>query len=94
MLVPLTIAVAILRARLLGIDLIINQTIVYLAVTAILAGVFAGASSAVQYVLGILTGHGSDAVAIVLAMVVAAAFAPLRAYVQRLVDRRFKAKVA
>lgn len=94
MLVPLTIAVAILRARLLGIDLIINQTIVYLAVTAILAGAFAGASSAVQYLLGVISGHGSDAVSIVLAIVVAAAFAPLRSYVQRLVDRRFKAKPA
>ena len=94
MLVPLTIAIAILRAKLLGIDLIINQTIVYLAVTAILAGVFAGASSAVQYVLGILTGHGSDAVSIVLAMIVAAAFAPLRSYVQRVVDRRLSPRRA
>ena len=87
---PVTIAVAILRARLLGIDLIINRTIVYLGVTTILAGVFAGASSAVQYVLGVLTGHGSDAVSIVLAMVVAAAFAPVRSYVQRVVDRRLR----
>lgn len=87
-LVPLTIAIAILRARLLGIDLIINQTIVYVGVSAILAGAFAGATSAVQYVLGALTGHGSDAVSIVLAMIVAAAFAPLKSYVQRVVDRR------
>jgi hypothetical protein len=93
-LVPLTIAIAILRAKLLGIDLIINQTIVYLAVTTILAGVFAGASSAAQYVLGVITGHGSDAVSIVLAMIVAAAFAPLRSYVQRVVDRRFKGNPA
>lgn len=87
-LVPLTIAIAILRAKLLGIDVIINQTIVYLAVTSILAAAFAGASSAVQYVLGIITGHGSDAVSIVLAMLVAAAFAPLRSYVQRIVNQR------
>jgi two-component system, NarL family, sensor kinase len=87
-LVPLTIAIAILRAKLLGIDLIINQTIVYATVTTILAGVFAGASSAAQYVLGVLTGHGSDAVSIVLAAIVAVAFAPLRSYVQRVVDRR------
>ena len=87
-LVPLTIAIAILRAKLLGIDLIINQTIVYAVVTTILAGVFAGASSAAQYLLGLLTGHGSDAVSIVLAAVVAVAFAPLRSYVQRVVDRR------
>jgi hypothetical protein len=90
MLVPLTIAIAILRSKLLGIDLLINRTIVYLAVTAILAGVFAGASSAVQYVLGQLTGHGSDAVSIVLAMGVAVAFAPLKAHVQRVVDRRLR----
>ncbi len=87
-LVPLTIAIAILRAKLLGIDLIINQTIVYAVVTTILAGVFAGASSAAQYVLGVITGHGSDAVSIALAAIVAVAFAPLRSYVQRVVDRR------
>ncbi len=94
LLLPITIAVAILRAHLLGIDLIINRTIVYLAVTTILAGLFAGASSAVQYVLGLVTGHGSDAVSIALATVVAAAFAPLRSYVQRVVDRRLAARAA
>lgn len=94
LLLPITIAIAILRARLLGIDLIINRTIVYLAVTAILAGVFAGVSSAVQYVLGAITGHGSDAVSIVLAMIVAAGFAPLRASVQRIVDRRLRRPAA
>lgn len=94
LLLPITIAIAILRAHLLGIDLIINRTIVYLSVTTILAGVFAGVSSAVQYVLGVVTGHGSDAVSIVLAMMVAAAFAPVRTYVQRLVDRRLAVRAA
>jgi hypothetical protein len=89
MFVPITIAVAILRSKLFGIDLIINRTIVYLGVTTILAGAFAGASTAVQYALGKLTGHGSDAASIILAMLVAVAFAPLKAYVQRVVDRRF-----
>jgi len=91
---PVTIAIAILRAHLLGIDLIINRTIVYLAVTAILAGAFAGISSAAQYVLGQLTGHGSDALSIVIAMAVAVTFAPLKAYVQRQVDRRMRAATA
>jgi hypothetical protein len=90
MLVPITIAIAILRAQLLGIDLIISRTIVYVGVTAILGGVFAGLSSAAQYVLGLVTGHGSDAVSIVLAMLVAVAFTPLKAYVQRQVDRRMR----
>ena len=94
MLLPITIAIAILRGKLLGIDLIINRTIVYLAVTTILAAVFAGASSAAQYILGQVTGHGSDAVSIVLAMVVAVAFAPLKAYVQRIVDHRIRAAAA
>ena len=88
MLVPITIGIAILRAKLLGIDLIINRTIVYVAVTMFLAAVFTGVSNAVQTVLGNLTGHGSDTVSVVLAMAVAAAFAPLKSYVQRIVDRR------
>ena len=90
MLLPITIAIAILREKLLGIDLIINRTIVYLAVTTILAGAFAGISSAAQYVLGQVTGHGSDALSIVIAMGVAVTFAPLKAYVQRQVDRRMR----
>jgi hypothetical protein len=94
LLLPTTIAIAILRARLLGIDLIINRTIVYLAVTAILGGAFAGISSAAQYVLGQVTGHGSDALSIVIAMGVAVTFAPVKAYVQRQVNRRMRAATA
>jgi hypothetical protein len=89
-LVPVTIAIAILRAQLLGIDLIINRTLVYLGVTAFLAGVFAALSTAAQYVLGEVTGHGSDALSIVIAMGVAVAFAPVKQYVQRVVDRRLR----
>ena len=93
-LVPVTIAIAILRAQLLGIDLIISRTLVYLGVTAFLAGVFAALSSAAQYVLGQITGHGSDALSIVIAMGVAVAFAPVKQYVQRVVDRRLRRSAA
>ena len=90
MAVPITIATAILRSKLLGIDLIISRTIGYLIVTTILAGAFAGASSAAQFVAGQLTGHTSDAASIVIAIAVAAAFTPLKTYVQRIVDRRLR----
>jgi hypothetical protein len=89
-LVPITIAIAILRSRLLGIDLIINRTLVYLGVTTVLAGVFAGLSTLAQYILGELTGHGSDALSMVIAIGVAVAFTPVKTYVQRVVDRRLR----
>jgi hypothetical protein len=94
MFLPATIAIAILRSQLLGIDLIINRTIVYLAVTAILAALFAALSGIARFVLEALTGHSSDAASLVIAMGVAAAFAPVRTYVQRLVDRRLRSPAA
>lgn len=87
LLVPVTIGIAILRSRLLEIDLIISRTFVYLAATMILAGVFAALSSVAQSLVARLTGQSSDAVSVVIAMGVAAAFAPLKAYLQRLVHR-------
>ncbi|HKW78883.1 MAG TPA: hypothetical protein VJQ09_07260 [Candidatus Limnocylindria bacterium] len=89
-LVPITIGIAILRSHLLDIDLIINRTLVYLAATAILASVFAALSTAAQYVLGEITGHGNDALSIVIALAVAIAFAPVKTYVQQFVDRRLR----
>ena len=94
LLVPLTIAVAILKARLLDIDLIINRTLVYVVATMILAGAFAGLSTGAQFVVGEVTGHGSDALSIVIAIGVGAFFAPLRSIVQRAVDARLRPRPA
>jgi signal transduction histidine kinase len=80
---PVTIAVAIVQGRFLGIRAVVNRTLVYASLTAILLGVYAGAVAAVGAVVGD-TGLSSTFLA---TGVVAVAFAPLRGSLQHAVDR-------
>jgi hypothetical protein len=86
--VPIAIGIAILRYRLYDIDRIISRTIGYLIVTGILVAVFALAVLVFQAILAPMFGENPVAVA-ASTLIVAALFQPLRARVQRLVDRRF-----
>jgi signal transduction histidine kinase len=83
--VPLTAGLAILRYRLYEIDVVVNRTLVYAALSLILAGAF----SATVILLGTLLGRGSGWATAAATLVVAIAFRPLRARVQDAVDRRF-----
>jgi hypothetical protein len=85
---PVAIGIAILRYRLFEIDRIISRTIGWIAVTAILAAVFAAVVVGLQVVLEPATGNNTLAVA-ASTLVAAALFQPLRGRVQRAVDRRF-----
>ena len=87
-LVPVAIAVAILRYRLFDIDRLISRTVAYAIVTAVLALTFVVTNVALQAVLADLTGS-STLVTAAATLVVAALFQPLRRQVQRTVDRRF-----
>lgn len=89
-LVPLAAGASILRYRLYEIDLIINRAIVYLALTAILAGVYAGFTSMLQRLFVQLTGQSSDAAIIITVALIATLFTPVRNALQKLVDTRFK----
>jgi hypothetical protein len=86
---PLAVGIAILRYRLYDIDIIINRTLVYGTVTAVLAGVFAALSILTQRVVLAITGQESQAAVVIAALVVTALFQPLRARVQIVVERRF-----
>lgn len=92
--VPLTLAIAILRHELFDIDLILSRTLVYGTVMAILAGIFTAASTLAQRILMALTGQQSDVATILIAIGVAAAFAPLRGRVQGVVDERLRRRGA
>jgi len=83
------VGIAILRYRLYDIDLIINRTLVYGSVTAVLAGLFAALSILTQRLVLAFTGQESQGAVVLAALVVTALFQPLRARVQIVVDRRF-----
>lgn len=90
LLIPLTFGIAILRYRLWEIDLIINRTLVYVPLTAILAGLFAALITLTQKLFIALTGAQSDAAAILTTLVIVALFTPIKDRLQALVDKRFK----
>ena len=85
---PGAIAVAVLRARLYDIDIIVNRTLVYGALTAMLASAYLGIVVVLQRVLDPLTADSDIAIA-GSTLAVAALFRPLRARVQTFIDHRF-----
>ncbi|MEN3284212.1 MAG: hypothetical protein V7607_5352 [Solirubrobacteraceae bacterium] len=78
------VAVAVTRHGLYAIDRLLNRTLVYAALTALLAGTYA----VVALLVGLVVG-GSAWSASLATLVAALAFRPLRDRVQNLVDRRF-----
>ena len=87
---PIVVAIAILRYRLWDIDIIIRRTLVYLPLTAILAGVFAASIRLLQTFFMPLSGEQSAAATAMTTLIVVAAFDPIKGWLQRLVDARFK----
>jgi hypothetical protein len=91
MAIPISMGIAILRYRLYDIDILINRTLVYGALTALLVAVYFGGVTATQTILHALTAQEEQPqLAIVIStLVIAALFNPLRGRVQGFVDRRF-----
>jgi hypothetical protein len=87
-LLPVAIAVAVLRYRLYEIDRLVSRTIAYGLVTVTLLAVYGGAILALQPLLAPVTRSNDIAVA-GSTLLVAALFQPLRRRLQQFVDRRF-----
>jgi hypothetical protein len=88
--IPFAAGASILRYGLYEIDFIINRAIVYIAMTAILAGVYAGFTATLQKLFVAFTGQSSDAAIVITVALIATLFTPVRNALQRLVDARFR----
>ena len=97
LLIPISIAVAVLRHHLYDIDLLINRTLVYGLLTALLAVGYFGSilllarigSLVFQVPFYALTGQKSTLAVVASTLAIAALFNPLRRRIQSFVDRRF-----
>ncbi len=87
--IPVAVGIAILRYRLYDIDLLINRTLVYAALTAALASFYVGGVVSLQAGVRALTGQESTVAVVASTLAIAALFGPLRRHLQGLVDRRF-----
>ena len=87
--VPVAIGFAVLKYRLYDIDLLINRTLVYGALTATLVAVYVGSIVMLQGLLRALIGQESQLAIVASTLAVAALFNPLRHRIQAFIDRRF-----
>ncbi|MGI9121464.1 MAG: hypothetical protein ACR2FR_01045 [Rubrobacter sp.] len=88
---PISLGVAIARYRLYDIDVIINRSLVYGLLSAMLVTIYFGGVAVIQVIFRILTGQQQQPqLAIVVStLVIAALFNPLRRRIQSFIDRRF-----
>jgi hypothetical protein len=86
---PIAIGIAILRYRLYDIDTLINRTLVYGSLTAILVAHYFGSIIWLQIAFVELTGQRSTLAVVASTLVIAALFRPWHRWVQAFVDRRF-----
>jgi hypothetical protein len=88
---PIAVGIAILKYRLYEIDLLINRTLVYGSLSAMLALVYLGGVATTQAIFRALTSqeHQTQLAVVISTLVIAALFNPLRRRIQSFIDRRF-----
>ena len=89
LLLPLSIAVAVLRYNLYDIDVVINRTLVYGSLTATLVALYFVGIVVLQRGFVLLTGQRSTLAVVASTLLIAALFTPLRRRIQSFIDRSF-----
>jgi len=87
--VPTAVGIAILRYRLYEIDILINRTLVYGSLTALLVALYFGGIVLSQRFFVFLTGERATLAVVASTLLIAALFNPLRWRIQDFIDRRF-----
>jgi hypothetical protein len=87
--INVAVGIAILRYRLYEIDILINRTLVYGSLTAMLIALYFGAVVLLQSVFVAFTGEQSTFAVVASTLLIAALFNPLRRRIQSLIDRSF-----
>jgi hypothetical protein len=87
--IPVAVSVAVLRYRLYDVDRLINRTLVYGLLTALLGVVYAGVVLGLGELFGGISAKPSSWAVAGATLTVAALFQPARRRIQAIVDRRF-----
>ncbi len=86
---PLSLALAILKYKLLDLHVIVNKSVVYSLLTVVIVGVYMLSIEGLKQLVTVRTGAGRKGLSMAAAFIAAVAFAPARAWIQALVDRAF-----
>jgi hypothetical protein len=87
---PFSVAIAIFRYRLLEMDSIVNRTILWGLLTAVLAGVVSVSITVLQKVFQAFTGEKSDVAVVLTSLILVSIFTPVKTRLQAFLDRTFK----
>jgi hypothetical protein len=86
---PVGVAVSILREGLFDVDLLINRTLVYAALSVALTALYFASVLLFQSLFRSLTEQESDLAIVASTLAIAVSFIPLRQRIQAVIDRRF-----
>jgi len=87
---PVSVGMAITRYRLWAVDQLVNRTLVYATLTALLAGMYSAMIGMSQRLFVAITGERSDAAIVMTTLIVATGITPAKSWLQTFVDRQFK----
>jgi hypothetical protein len=87
---PIAAAIAISRYGLYEIDVLINRTFVFGALTAVLAGLYAAGIRLFQVLFVAITGQESDGALVLTTLILATTFTPIKSRLEGIAARRYQ----